>query len=127
MTYKQRIIRFLRVIGDVGINSGKQNLLAFLEWAENETGLSQRTVLFQIFPAHEGIYPGYATCYAVVGQEIRAIQRLFRNDSGKLVEFNPYASSMGFLARSIYSKRLMEFAKKLTKGKGKCANPRNQR
>ncbi len=113
ITYKQRIIRFLRVIGDSRINSGKQNLLDFLQWAEKETGLSQRTVFFQIFPAHEGIYPGYATCYAVIGQEIRVIQRPFRNNSEKMVKFNAFACSMGFPARSIYSKKLREFAKSL--------------
>ena len=112
-TYKERIIRFLRVLGDSRINSGKQNLLDFLAWAEKRTGLSQRTVFFQIFPAHEGIYPGYATCYAVVGQEIKAIQQPFKDDSEKMVKFNAYACSMGYPARSIYSKKLKEFANKL--------------
>lgn len=112
-TYRQRIIRFLRVVGDSRINSGKQNLLDFLAWAEKHTGLSQRTVFFQLFPAHEGVYPGYATCYAVVGQEIRGIQRSFKNDSEKMVKFNAYACSMGFPARSIYSNRLKEFARRL--------------
>ena len=119
ITYKQRIIRFLRVVGDVRINSGKQDLLKFLEWAEKKTGLSRRTVFFQIFPAHEGIFPGYATCYAVVGQEIRSIQRPFRKDPEKMVKFNGYASSMGYPARSIYSKRLKEYAKSLVADKSR--------
>jgi hypothetical protein len=109
-TSKQRIIRFLRVVGDVRVNSGKQDLLSFLKWAEKKTGLSQRTVYFQIFPAHEGIFPGYATCYAVVGQEIRNIQKPFRNDPEKLVKFNSFACSMGYPARSIYVRRLKEYA-----------------
>jgi hypothetical protein len=112
-TYKQRIIRFLRVLGDARINSGKQDLLRFLEWAEANTGISRRTVYFQIFPAHESIFPGYATCYAVVGQQIREIQKPISNDSQKLVKFNAYASSMGFPARSIYEKRLRKYATRL--------------
>ena len=55
-TYKNRIIRFLRVIGDARINSGKQNLPEFIEWAEKKTGIPKRTVFYQIFPAHEGSF-----------------------------------------------------------------------
>jgi hypothetical protein len=120
ITYKQRIIRFLRVVGDTRINSGKQDLLSFLKWAEKKTGLAQRTVYFQIFPAHEGIFPGYATCYAVVGQQIRSIQRPFKDDARKMVKFNAYACSMGYPARSIYVKRLRKYASSLvTTKKGK--------
>lgn len=115
VTYKQRIIRFLRVLGDARINSGKQNLLDFLIWAEKKTGLSQRTVFYQIFPAHEGVFPGYATCYAVVGQDIRAIQRSIKSDRSKLVKLNAYACSMGYPARSIFVKRLRQYALKLNR------------
>jgi hypothetical protein len=114
-TYRQRLIRFLRVVGDSRINSGRQDLLSFLRWAEKKTGLSRRSVYYQIFPAHEAIFPGYATCYAVVGQDIRASQKPFRNDALKLRKFNAYACSMGFPARSIYLKRLKEFGRKLRK------------
>jgi hypothetical protein len=127
-TYKQRIIRFLRVIGDARINSGRQDLLAFLEWAEKKTTLSQRTVFYQIFPAHEGIFPGYATCYAVVGQEIREIQRPFKDDPKKMVKFNAYASSMGYPARSIYISRLKQFAETLVaKKKARRTSLRSKR
>jgi hypothetical protein len=116
-TYRFRIVRFLRVVGDTRINSGKQNILEFLKWAEKKTGLARRAVFYQIFPAHEGIFPGYATCYAVVGQDIRAAQKPLRGDPKKLVKFNAYASSMGYPPRSIYVKRLRAFAKKLSRGK----------
>lgn len=118
-TYLQRIIRFLRVVGDARINSGKQNLPDFLEWAEKHTGLSQRTVFYQIFPGHESIFPGYATCYAVVGQEIRSIQSQIKKDRRKLVKFNAYACSMGYPARSIYIAKLREYARKLAGGRVK--------
>ncbi len=118
-TYRMRIIRFLRVVGDSRINSAKQDLPEFLKWAEKKTGLSQRSVFYQIFPAHEAIFPGYATCYAVVGQEIRAIEAPFRNDSKKLSKFNAYACSMGFPPRTIYVKRLKEYADRLRAKAGK--------
>jgi Bacterial protein of unknown function (DUF885) len=133
VTYQQRIIRFLRVVGDARINSGKQNLPDFLEWAEEHTGLAQRTVFYQIFPAHESIFPGYATCYAVVGQDIRAIQSKFKNDRKKLAKFNAYASSMGYPARSVYIARLRDYARKLgrsgirAKRKSKTTKKRSKR
>ena len=115
--HRFRMVRFLRVIGDTRINSGKQNLLEFLNWAEKKTGLSPRSLFYQLFPGHEGIFPGYATCYAIVGQDIRAVQRILKNDSKKLVKFNAYATSMGYPARSIYLKRLKDYAKKLSRSK----------
>ena len=112
-TYKNRIIRFLRVIGDTRINSGRQNLPEFVEWAEKKTGIPQRTVFYQIFPGHEGIFPGYATCYAVVGQDIRSVERSLGKDSEKMVKFNAYASSLGYPARSIFIGRLKKYAASL--------------
>ena len=104
---------FPRVVGDARINMGKQDLLKFLEWAKKKTGLSERTVFFQIFPAHEGIFLGYVTRCAVVGQEIKDIQKPFKDDSSKLVKFNSFACSMCYPARSVYSRRLKEYARKL--------------
>ena len=72
MTRRWRIVRFLRVVGDVWVNTGKKDLIEFVDWAHEHTGIPRSSVYFQLFPAHEGIFPGYATTYAVVGQEIRA-------------------------------------------------------
>ena len=73
-TRKWRLIRFLRVIGDVRINTNKQGLFEFIDWAHEHTGVPRSNVYYQLFPAHEGMFPGYATSYAVVGEEIRAIE-----------------------------------------------------
>ncbi len=75
---KWRLIRFLRVIGDVRINTGKQGLFEFIDWAHKHTGVPRSNVFYQLFPAHEGMFPGYATTYAVVGEEIRAIEKRTR-------------------------------------------------
>src|SRR2546428_11347902 len=58
-----RIVRFLRIIGDARINSGKQGLVEFIEWASKKTGLSKSMVYHQLFPAHQGNGPGYASTY----------------------------------------------------------------
>src|SRR6059036_2693495 len=111
-TWMWRIVRFLRVIGDARINSGKQSLRDFIEWAHKRTGLAKSTVYHQLFPAHQGNGPGYASTYAIVGESIREIQNRAKRNGKNLVDFNTYACSMGFPARTIFEERLREFAAK---------------
>ncbi len=112
MTRRWRIVRFLRVVGDVWLNTGKKGLLEFVDWAHEYTGVPRSSVYYQLVPAHEGLFPGYATSYAVVGQEIRAIEKKIR-DPKKRVKFSTYLCSIGFPPRSIYRKMLENYAAKL--------------
>jgi hypothetical protein len=112
MTRRWRIVRFLRVIGDVWVNTGKKSLLEFVDWAYDHTGVPRSSVYFQLFPAHEGIFPGYATAYAVAGQEIRSIEMKIK-DPRKRVKFSTYLCSIGFPPMSIYLWMLKEYAAKL--------------
>ena len=112
MTRRWRIVRFLRVIGDVWVNTGKKGLLEFLDWAHEYTGVSRSSMYFQLFPAHEGGFPGYATAYAVVGQEIRGMEKKI-TDPRNRVKFSTYLCSVGFPPRSIYRRMLQEYAAKL--------------
>jgi hypothetical protein len=111
-TRRWRIVRFLRVLGDVWVNTGKKDLIAFVDWAHEHTGIPRSSVYFQLFPAHEGIGPGYATTYAVVGQEIRDIERRIKDPKDR-VKFSTYLCSIGFPPRSIYTKMLRDYAVKL--------------
>ena len=111
-TRRWRIVRFLRVVGDVWINTGKRTLLEFVDWAHDYTGVPRSSVFFQLFPAHEGMFPGYATSYAVVGQEIREIERKIK-DPKRRVKFSTYLCSIGFPPRSMYGKMLRNYAAKL--------------
>src|SRR6059036_1198953 len=98
--------------GDARINSGKQSLRDFIEWAHKKTGLAKSTVYHQLFPAHQGNGPGYASTYAIIGESIREIQNRAKRNGKNLLDFNTYACSMGFPARTIFEKRLQEFAAK---------------
>lgn len=104
-----RMTRFLRVIGDARINSGKQDLADFIEWGNKQTGLSKSMVYFQVFPAHQGIGPGYASTYAIIGESIREIQQNAVASGKDLLELNTYASSLGFAARTVFESRLRDF------------------
>ena len=112
MTRRWRVVRFLRVIGDVWINTGKKGLIEFVDWAHKKTGVPRSSVYFQLFPAHEGLGPGYATCYAVVGQEIRAMERKIKDPKDR-VKFSTYLCSIGFPPRSLYKQMLVKYAASL--------------
>jgi len=112
MTRRWRIVRFLRVIGDIWVNTGKKSLLEFVDWAHEHTGVPRSSVYFQLFPAHEGIFPGYATTYAVTGQAIRRVERTIK-DPKKRVRFSTYLCSIGFPPMSIYMRMLEDYAAKL--------------
>lgn len=109
-TRRWRLIRFLRVIGDVRVNTGKQGILQFIDWAEKKTRLNRSSIYYQLFPAHEYI-PGYATCYAVVGQEIRSLELGLSKD--KRLDFQTYLCSIASPPRSIYISRLRSFSERL--------------
>lgn len=109
---KWRLIRFLRVVGDVRINSGKQSLFNFVDWANRHTDVPRSNIYYQLFPAHEGMFPGYATFYAVVGEEIRSIEEKIRDDK-KRIAFSTYLTGIGYPPRSIYRRKLEEFVAKL--------------
>jgi len=101
-----RIVRFLRVIGDARINSGKQDLVHFIEWAHRTTGLERATVYYQLFPAHQVIGPGYASTYAIIGERIRELQQDALKHGKSLRDFNAYASSIGWPPKSVFEARL---------------------
>jgi len=114
-TRRWRLIRFLRVVGDVRVNTGSQGLVEFLDWAKEHTGVPRASMYFQLFPAHEGMFPGYATCYAVVGQEIREMERKIK-DNEKRIKFSTYLCSIGFPPRSLYRRMLQDYARKVNDG-----------
>ena len=110
-TLMWRIVRFLRVVGDARINSGKQDVVRFVEWAHRTTGLQRATVYYQLFPAHQVIGPGYASTYAMIGESLRAIQAKALRRGKTLRDFNGYAASIGWPARSVYEAKLEAWAK----------------
>ena len=111
-THLWRIVRFLRVIGDTRINSRKQDLMSFIDWANRETGLSRSLVYHQVFPAHQGNGPGYASTYAILGESIAVIQQEALRNGIALIDFDTYACSLGFPPRSVFEEKLRAYATK---------------
>jgi len=103
-----RVMRFLRAIFDVRVNMGKQTIHEFLEWASRETGLSLKKIYDQTFLFLATV--GYAPCYSMAGEALREIQELAVKNGKAAVDFNTYASSLGFPGRTIFEEKLRKYA-----------------
>jgi hypothetical protein len=82
----------------------------FIDWANRETGLSKSLVYHQVFPAHQGNGPGYASTYAILGESIASIQQEALKNGKNLLDFNTYTSSLGFPPRSVFEEKLRTYA-----------------
>jgi hypothetical protein len=110
-----RIVRFIRAIFDSRVNMGKQTVAQFVKWASKETGIPEKTIFNQTFMFLDRV--GYAPVYFIVGDVLREIQEKALRNGVDLVDFNTYATSIGYGARTPFEKRLEEFAKAKKKSK----------
>jgi hypothetical protein len=103
-----RMIRFLRAIFDSRVNMGKQTVAEFIRWGSKETGLSEKKIYDQTFFFLSMV--GYAPCYSMAGEALRGLQELAIRNGKSAIEFNTYASSLGFPGRTMFEEKLLEFA-----------------
>lgn len=108
VVYEWRIIRFLRAIGDVRINTRKQSIAEFIDWAHKRTGLSKKMIFNQIFIFQDS--PGYAPCYSIAGMALSELQALAKLNKKSILEFNTLACSLGAPPRTIFEGKLRKFA-----------------
>lgn len=102
-----RIIRFLRAIGDIRINMHKQSITEFISWASEYTGLSKKFIFDQIFLFQA--QPGYAPCYSIAGDRIQSLQTKAKERGRTEIDFNSFASSLGFPTRGVFEQKLKDF------------------
>jgi hypothetical protein len=108
-----RLVRFLRAIFDSRVNMGKQTVVEFVKWASKETGIQEKTIFNQTFMFLDRV--GYAPVYFIVGDVLREIQEKALKKGVNLVDFNTYATSIGYGARTHFEKRLEEYIKEKQK------------
>jgi len=115
VVWQWRITRFLRAIFDARINMGKQSIADFVEWAHKETGLSKKMIYSQTFFFLSMV--GYAPCYSMAGDMIRRLQDLAVKNKISVIDFDTYASSLGFPIRKIFEEKLKAFAQGKSKAR----------
>ncbi len=106
LTYLWRVVRFLRVIGDARINSGKQDIIEFVDWTHKTYGVEKATVYNNVFPAHQILGAGYASTYAIIGERIREIQEKAAKRGIPLRDLNAFASSIGWPPKSVFEAKI---------------------
>jgi len=107
-----RVVRGLRVVGDVRINMGKSGALDFVDWGAKETGLSRKMVWDQVFTFQDT--PGYAPAYAYMGERLRALENEALEDGLSRVDFNTQACSVGWAPWPQYENRLRNWVGLMT-------------
>nr|MDO8099715.1 hypothetical protein [Candidatus Njordarchaeota archaeon] len=122
-----RLFRFLRAIFDARVNMGKQTVTEFVKWAGTLTGLKEKAIFNQTFFFLSQI--GYAPVYFIVGDALRQIQEKAVKRGVALVDFNTYASSIGYGARTVFEKKLIDYIKMKAKPKatGRKVRERSQK
>ncbi|WXG46440.1 MAG: hypothetical protein WED05_07220 [Candidatus Atabeyarchaeum deiterrae] len=105
-----RQIRFLRAIFDSRVNMGKQTVAEFVKWGHQITGLQEKMIFNQTFMFLENV--GYAPVYFIAGDALREIQEKAIKSGVNLVDFNTYATSIGYGARTVFEKMLKDYSKR---------------
>ena len=103
-TLVARILRFLRILCDVEVNTALRSYPDFLDWAHDRTELSHKLIFEQTFVFLGD--PGYAPCYAVAGNRLGELQRAALARGVTRREFNTKVSGMGFWPRTVYEQML---------------------
>lgn len=104
-----RLVRFLRAVFDSRVNMGKQTIAEFVKWASKTTGLAEKLIFNQTW-IFLGII-GYASVYFIVGDSLRELQEKAIKKGVDITDFNTYATSIGYGARTIFEERLKNYTK----------------
>jgi hypothetical protein len=116
-----RLLRFLRAIFDCRVNMGKQTVAGFVKWAAKTTGLSEKLIYNQTWSFLGTI--GYAPVYFIAADSLRVLQERAIKSGVDVVDFNTYATSIGYGARTVFEDRLENFTRehmRKRRNKGKC-------
>ncbi len=88
-----RVIRCVRALCDVRVNSGRMTYTGFIAWAAQTTGLSEETLHAECFPCMAS--PGHAVCCVVGGAAYASLQKQGIARGVSEIDFNTFASRMG--------------------------------
>jgi hypothetical protein len=104
-----RLVRFLRAIFDSRVNMGKQTITEFVKWGSRTTGLDEKLIFNQTWIFLDRI--GYAPVYFIVGDSLKSLQEKAVRRGVNLVDFNTYATSIGYGARTVFEGRLEDYTR----------------
>jgi hypothetical protein len=86
---------------------GKQTITKFVKWASKTTGLAEKLIYNQTWIFLDRI--GYAPVYFIAGDSLRILQEKAIKKGVNVVDFNTYATSIGYGARTVFEERLKDY------------------
>jgi hypothetical protein len=102
-----RIIRGVRTLCDVQLNTGRKNYVEFLEWASDYTGFSTELINDECFTFLGA--PGYMPSYSFCGNEYEALEREASKHGIAKLEFNSRANQIGLWPWTVCLKKMGDF------------------
>ncbi len=108
-TFYWRIIRAVRTLCDVRVNTGKSTYVEFLEWASKFTGFSKSTINDECFTFLSA--PGYMPSYSFCGSEYETLENQASNNGLSEFDFNTRANKMGIWPWTICLQKMRNFQK----------------
>jgi hypothetical protein len=102
-----RIIRALRSLCDVEVNTGKRTYVDFIKWAGVYTGFSREFIHDECFTFLAS--PGYTPSYSFCGSQYERLQVQARQRGVSTLDFNTEANRMGLLPWTMCVKRMEKF------------------
>jgi hypothetical protein len=103
-----RIIRALRTICDVEVNTAKRTYVDFIKWAAAHTGLSKELIHHECFTFLS--YPGYTPSYSFCGLQYQELQKEAKEKRRvSRHSFNTKANQIGLLPWTLCVERMKRF------------------
>lgn len=93
-TYVWRVVRHVRTMFDVQVNTGRCTVVDFLDRVSKQTGLSEEFLFGECFTFLA--QPGYAPAYAIDGIAYGRLQQDAVARGESVMAFNTRASALGF-------------------------------
>jgi len=106
-----RVMRALRSLCDVEVNSGRKTYVEFINWAVEKSGLKKQFIHDECFTFLSS--PGYTPSYSFCGGQYADIQERAESADINRLDFNTQANAMGLWPWPLCVRKMENFQKTL--------------
>jgi hypothetical protein len=102
-----RVMRALRSICDIEVNSGRKTYIDFIDWAVKECGLKKKFIHDECFTFLST--PGYTPSYSFCGGQYAELQHKAAGGGVNRLDFNTQANAMGLWPWRLCFEKMNQF------------------
>jgi hypothetical protein len=111
-----RIMRALRSICDIEVNSGTKTYVDFVNWAAEKSGLKKEFINDECFTFLSS--PGYTPSYSFCGSQYADLQSSAKEEGITRLDFNTQANAMGLWPWTLCVSKMESFRPSTAQDKG---------